>query len=97
MINLFKNIVQKRRHLIVDESNVMDALKVISGVKNDSKIRILTKMEVGNCGWADKPNAWFIHYDSTDYQWRKSIAIYAENGFKLVLKEDDRIYLVKEG
>lgn len=97
MVNLFKNIMQKRRHLFVDESGVMDTLKVISTVKHESKINILTKMEVGNCGWADEPDAWFVHYDSTDRQWRKTIAMFKEKGYKLVLKEDDRIYVVKEG
>jgi hypothetical protein len=96
MLNLFGNFVQKRRHLIVDEMNVVDSLKVISEIKDDSKIHGLMEMEIGNCGWADKPNAWFMHFSATDKQWRTIITRFNERKFTLVLKDDDRIYLIRK-
>ena len=97
LFNLSKSIVQKRRYLVVDESDVMIALKAISKVKNDSKFHFSSSMEVGNCGWADDANAWFIHFDATGNQWRNIIAMLIKDKYNLVLKEDDRLYLRKEG
>lgn len=57
----------KHRHKIVlDEKDVMKALKIID---DTSIICILNEMEIGNCGWADEPTMWFIHFTFANTDW----------------------------
>lgn len=93
MTSLLNSFVTKRRHLIVEENDVMTVLKVLNEVKSNSKIHILMSMEVGNCGWTDDPTKWFIHFDATNKQWSSVITKINEANRKIVLRKDDRLYL----
>ena len=68
MINitkLFDLIKKERHHLIMDEVDVIDALKVIN-----KHHKIVPDMAVGNCGWANgDENKWFIHFITTKIKW----------------------------
>ena len=59
MFNIFKG----RRHLIVDEENLTTLLEVLN---RRSNIFTDYNLSVGNCGWSDDPNKWFIYFDSSD-------------------------------
>ena len=48
-----------RRHLLVDEKN----MSVILGVLDKHKIR---DVSLGNCGWADFTDRWFIFFSASD-------------------------------
>ena len=95
MFNLFENIVQKRRYLIVDEANVMTVLKVLDDIKHVSKFYYAKVMEIGNCHWANDPEAWFIHFEATSGQWRKMIAVLKEQGYTLILDHREEFHVKK--
>ena len=95
MFNLFENIVQKERHIIVKEKNVMNVLKALTDIKQKSKIHTGMSMEIGNCGWADDPDAWFMIFSSTTAQWRKLITALKEEGYTMVLDNKERFYVKK--
>lgn len=48
-----------RRHLLVDEKNMSNVLVVL----NKHKIRCVS---IGNCGWADFTDRWFIFFTASD-------------------------------
>ena len=57
---------QRRRKLIVDESDVTTVLTAINRHQgffsnNDKK--------TGNCGWEKDPTKWYIDFHSTDREW----------------------------
>lgn len=62
MNSLIDRIVTKRRHLVVEEQDVINTLKVINSHK------IYTDIAVGNCGWADT-SKWFIHFTTSNATW----------------------------
>ena len=95
MFNLFKNIVQKRRYTVVEESDVMTVLKVLHNIKRKSRFHLLMEMEIGNCGWANKPEAWFIHFGSTTGQWRKFITTLEEEGYTMVVDNQENFHVKK--
>ena len=96
MIILLENFDQKRRNLILDESDVMTVLKVLSEITQESRFHILMNMEIGNCGWADEPKAWFIHYNATTKQWKSAIEKLGHMNYQIVLKHDERFHLIKK-
>ena len=46
-------------------------------------------MNVGNCGWAEQPNSWFIHINLTDNQWRELLKACKDKGYHLIIKEQN--------
>lgn len=64
MKNLMDRIVNKRYHLILEECDLIETLRVIN-----KHHRVVPEMRVGNCGWVDT-NKWFIHFTSTEFKWR---------------------------
>ena len=56
--------ITKRHHIIVEETDVLNALKVINKYH-----KIVPEIAVGNCGWADDTNKWFIHFTTTNSKW----------------------------
>ena len=69
MKNLIDKFVFKRHYLVLEETDVVNALDVIMKHQNKS-LRVLSKtnMLVGNCGWADKTK-WFIHFTTSEDRW----------------------------
>lgn len=65
MKNLMDLIITKRHHLIVEEQDVVKTLKVIN-----QHHKIVPDMAVGNCGWADDTNKWFIHFTTSRAKWK---------------------------
>lgn len=70
MRNFFKRFVTRRRHIIIDESNIVNVLNVIN---ESNKNQWRTEIDIGNCGWADSPKAWFIFFHCSDYAWDKFV------------------------
>lgn len=62
MMNLLQDLKVKRRHLVVDEGNVLNVIRILN------RYGICTNMGVGNCGWRDETK-WFIHFDMSGRKW----------------------------
>lgn len=88
---------KKRHFLIVEEADVMTLLKVLDEIKRGSSLfTVYMDMEIGNCGWAEEPTKWFVHFDVTNKQWRKVIENLETQNYQIVLKWDDNNYLEKK-
>lgn len=86
-------IMPIRRYLILEESNVLETLRVI-GTQNSIFIRM--NLIVNNCGWADEPTKWFIHFDASNDQWRCIVDELVNKGFDMMIKDSTHnIYLIK--
>lgn len=59
-------LFQKRRNLVVEETDVTTVLSAINRnqkfFSNDNKI-------VKSCGWAKEPSKWFIQFYATEKEW----------------------------
>ena len=64
MSKLMDKVIIKRRHLIVDAEEVLHVLGVIQ-----SHHSVVPDMNVGNCGWANSPDKWFVYFDCSNAKW----------------------------
>ena len=68
---------QKRRYLIAEEKDVTTVLTAIDNhlgfLSNNSKV-------VGNCGWAEEPTKWYIHFYASEREWGKIARNLSETG-----------------
>lgn len=92
-MKLFGYVIARRRRLIVEEKDMMSVLRALDTVSRSSKLPYAMSMEVGNCGWADEPTKWFVEFDATDRRWKNVIAELKHVNHKIILKEDNRLYL----
>ena len=90
----FESIMKKRRHLIVDESDVIGVLTILDDIKHNSDLNNNLKMEIGKCG-CDCIDSWFIEFEATTDQWRKFIDTLNDYDYELVLGANE-YYYVKE-
>ena len=60
MMRTFDNIIYKRHHLIMDETKVMEALRIIQKTCNRLFTQIQIDMAVGSCGWKNS-TMWYIN------------------------------------
>lgn len=84
MINLIDRFVKRRHNLIVVEQDVTTVLEAINSRR---KWYINQNLAVGNCGWANEPTKWFVHFGATDNQWMFIIDGLNKKGYKLYLKD----------
>ena len=94
MNKFFDNVIVKKRVLIVNEQDIMGLLRVFDKVNDDFRNDVLMNMDIGNCGWADEPNKWFVMFSATDRKWRRIITEIHNNYKMIMLKEDNRLYLI---
>ena len=98
MKELIKNVsnkfVPKRHYLIVDEGNVLEVLRKI-----DEQIvwYVNQNLSIDNCGWADDPKKWFIHFNASENQWMLIIDELEKSGYDLVIKNKrlESIFVIK--
>lgn len=64
MRNFVNHFISKRFHLVVEEEDVTKALQIIN-----KHHLTAPNMSVGNCGWADDRNKWFIHFTTSQAKW----------------------------
>lgn len=57
---------KKRRELLSDEKDLSYVLEIL--VRNNVR-----DIEIGNCGWAEFPNRWFISFNTNDDKFSKSM------------------------
>ena len=62
--NFLDKFITKRHHIIVEEVDIVNVLKVVNKCHRTSP-----DISVGNCGWADDSNKWFIHFTTTNSKW----------------------------
>lgn len=94
MKTLVNNFVSVRNTLIVEERDVLTVLRVLDGIKNNSKLHKWSNMEIGSCDWSDEPTKWFVSFTVTRNQWRLMIRKLHNEDHGIILKEDNQLYLV---
>lgn len=94
MGKLYDNLIVIRRQLIVNEDDIMGLLRIFDRVNHRFRNDVLMDMEIGRCGWADDPNKWYIHFGTSNRKWRSIIMEIKNNHRMLILKEDNRLYLI---
>ena len=72
MMRTFDNVIYKRHHLIMDETKVMEALRIIQKTCDRLFTQIQIDMTVGSCGWKNS-TMWFINLSCSNTEWRKLI------------------------
>lgn len=77
------SIFKARRYLIVEEKDVTAVLTVIN---RQYRFYNSQGLVVGNCGWADEPTKWFIHFDATSKQYDNILKDIIEQGALKVSK-----------
>lgn len=94
MIKIIDIFTVKRRCFIVKEKNLIEVMKMFSeafhaGYRTDG-------MTVGNCGWAEETDSWYIHANLTNNQWRELLNKCKENNYRLVIKDNpDNMCFIK--
>ena len=71
-----------RQYLILEEKNVTEVISVVN--KPFGKI-FRPNMTVGNCGWADEPSKWFVHFDAPLKYWMSIITELNAKGYELTI------------
>ena len=66
MVNPIDLIIVKRRHVIVNEIDIVKVIKAL-----DTK-RIIN-IEIGNCGWGDDADKCFIYFKVNNNKWHKLV------------------------
>lgn len=87
---------KERRHLVVDKEDIMTVMEVLDEIKRSTKglFRIRAyEIEMGNCGWSEYPDKWYIFFTMKNKKWSVFINELGKRNRKLILKEDHRIYL----
>lgn len=72
MMRTFDNIIYKRHHLIMDETKVMEALRIIQKTCDRLLTQIQIDMTVGSCGWKNS-TMWYINLTCSNTEWRNLI------------------------
>lgn len=72
MMRTFDNIIYKRHHLVMDETKVMEALRIIQKTCNRLFTQIQIDMAVGSCGWKNS-TMWYINLTCSNTEWRNLI------------------------
>lgn len=72
MMRTFDNIIYKRHHLIMDETKVMEALRIIQKTCDRLFTQIQIDMAVGSCGWKNS-TMWYINLTCSNTEWRNLI------------------------
>lgn len=65
MVNPIDLIIVKRRHVIVNEIDIVKVIKAL-----DTKR--INNIEIGNCGW-DDAHKWFIYFKVNNNKWHKLV------------------------
>ena len=65
MVNPIDLIIVKRRHIIVNEIDIVKVIKAL-----DTKR--IHNIEIGNCGW-DDAHKWFIYFKVNNNKWHKLV------------------------
>ena len=66
--------IKKEREFIVEEKDVTSVLTVVN---REAKF---ISYHIGNCGWANHPNKWFITFYATDKKYGRIMKGLTENG-----------------
>ncbi len=86
---MFNYFMKKTHMFIVEEKDVTTVLAVIN------KHRRYYDTRVGNCGWAEEPNKWFIGFDMRDKYYGEVVRDLNEIGnFKLDVRPAGQVDLI---
>lgn len=66
--------IKKRREFIVEEKDVTTIISIVGREAN------CFGYGIGNCGWADYPNRWFVSFYATDHKYGKIMKSLTEIG-----------------
>jgi hypothetical protein len=93
MINLFDILVKKEREIIIEEKDVMTTLKAWNDVKNKSRFHNNENMELGCCESTNSATKWISHFKASEKQWKDFIKEINKKNHKLILMDDNKIYV----
>lgn len=80
-----------RRHIIVDEANVIVILDAI----NRQRCCNSQDLRVGNCGWASDPSKWYVAFTASDKKWMRIIDEMNAKGYQFIIKgPKSEVYMV---
>ena len=94
-MNLLSKLTVNRHYLILDESDVIETLKIINAHK---VFYANQKLKVGINKKSLNDKEWFIHFNSTDDKWMHVVADLNKN-FDIIVKNGGNVkdlYLVKK-
>lgn len=94
MINLKEILVKKDREIIIDEKDVMSTLKSWNTVKCRSRFYNRVDIEIGCCTESEEETRWLAQFSCTDKQWKEFIQELNAKNHKLMLEDDNKIYVV---
>lgn len=86
MLKVFDIFTIKRRYFVVEEKNMVEAMRMIQSALSTGYHK--EGMNVGNCGWAEEANKWFIHVNLTNNQWQSLLGECKNKKYQLVIKEN---------
>lgn len=93
MINLFDILVKKDREIIIEEKDVITTLKAWNDVKNMSRFHVNANMEFGYRDNVNSAHKWVARFKATNKQWTNFIKEINKKNHKLILMDDDKIYV----
>ena len=64
----------KKRKFIVEEKDIATILSVVN---REARV---THYRIGNCGWANNPNKWFVSFYTTDKRYGKVMKFLTKDG-----------------
>ena len=93
MKNLFEKFIKNRYYWIVEEQDVLIALKAITNYHNKYVNR---NISLGRTKWVEECSHWYIHFDSNYDDWYTITTELNKQGFEFVIKDmPNHVYLIK--
>ena len=94
MSNLIDFLRGREHEIILDESEVLDTLRVIN---THQRWSINQKLAVGDCEWDFDATKWYIYFSATNWQWKLIINDLSEKGYTLEIRDNtERVYLIRK-
>lgn len=93
-ITMFKfkeKLIVKRYYLVLERCDVLDVIEVINNYRS---WYVGQDLAVGNCGWANEPSMWFIHFSAPVSKWRKIINELNQKKFELIVRAPEHLDVV---
>lgn len=92
VFNFKEKFIVKRYYLVLDRNDVLTAIEVINKFES---WYVGQNLAVGNCGWANEPYKWFIHFTAPVSKWRKMIGEFTHKNFELLVKEPEHLDVIR--
>lgn len=93
MQHLMTNIFGKRRYWVLEQEDVIKALKAIDDHRSK---HIQPEVVVGSCGWENEKSLWYLNFNASNKQWISIIDDLSKEGLELVVRSTpETMFLTK--